>query len=97
MQILAILLVAVGLFAAGGSIGWKAAQNSRDAQELAEGKAMAESLQAAASAIAKIEVRNVTIRQQGETIIREKPVYQDCKNTPEMMGVLNQALSGGAK
>lgn len=97
MQIVIILLLAVGLFAAGGSIGWKAAQNSRDAQELAEGKAKAESLQAAAAEIAKIDVRNVTIRKQGETIVREKVIYQECKNTPEMMGVLNQALSGGGE
>ena len=97
MQIVVIILLAVGLFAAGGSVGWKAAQNSRDAQELAEGKAKAESLQAAAGAIAKIDVRNVTIRKQAETIVREKTIYAECKNTPEMMGVLNQALSGSAK
>ena len=96
MQVIAILLLAIGLFAAGGSVGWKAAQNSRDAQDLAEGKAKAESLQAAASAIAKIDVRNVTIRRQAETIVREKTVYAECKNSPEMMGVINKALSGAA-
>jgi len=51
-------------------------------------------LQAAASEIAKIDVKNVTIRQRAETITREVPVYTDCHNTPDAMRVLNDALTG---
>lgn len=97
MQIVVILLLAVGLFAAGGSVGWKAAQNSRDAQELARKQERDAALQAAAAEIAKIDVRNTTINRKVETLTREVPVYKDCQNTPEVMSTINEALKGGAK
>ena len=91
--IFAVLVVVAG---AGGYGGWRVAMDHRDALELAEAQGKAQALEATAKEIAKIDVRNVTIRQQGETIIKEKPIYQECKNTPEMMGVINKALTGGA-
>jgi hypothetical protein len=48
----------------------------------------------AAEAIAKIEIKNTTIRQQLETVTREVPVYSDCRNTDDGMRLLNDALRG---
>ena len=61
----------------------RAAEVSRDA-----------ALKGAAEAISKIEVRNVTIRQQAETITREVPVYRECRHDPRGMRMVNEALAG---
>jgi hypothetical protein len=52
------------------------------------------SQQAAAEAIAKIEVKNVTIRQRLETEIREKPVYRDCIADQRVLDTVNEAITG---
>lgn len=49
---------------------------------------------AAAGEIAKIKVRNVTVQQTLEREIHEKPVYRDCKHTPDGLRSLNAALTG---
>ena len=49
---------------------------------------------ATAEEIGKIEVRNVTIRQETEREIVEKPVYRDCQHTDEFMSVINEAVTG---
>jgi len=89
-----VMAVLVGIGAAGG---WKVANDHRDALELAEAKGKSDALTATAHEIAKIDVRNVTIKQTLETQTREVPVYRDCKNTPDVMKTINEALSGGAK
>lgn len=88
------LLAAVIFFAIGAFGGWRAANDHRDALDLAEAQGKALALEATAQQISKIDVRNVTIRQQAETIIKEKTVYAECKNTPEMVKVINSALEG---
>lgn len=97
MNPLVYLFAALALFLAGATGGWKACADHRDALDLAEVKGKVDALNATADAIAKIDVKQVTIRQQAETIIKERTVYQECKNTPEMMKVLNEAAKGGAK
>jgi hypothetical protein len=52
------------------------------------------SQQAAAEAIAQIEVKNVTIRQELETQIREKPVYRDCFADQRVLDTVNEAITG---
>lgn len=52
------------------------------------------SQQAAAEAIAKIEVKNVTIRQKLATEIREKPVYRDCFADQRVLDTVNEAITG---
>lgn len=52
------------------------------------------SMQAAAEQIAKIEVKNVTIRQKLETEIREKPVYRDCFTDQRVLDTVNEAITG---
>jgi hypothetical protein len=54
------------------------------------------SLQAAAEQIAKIEVKNVTIRQRLETEIREKPVYRDCFADQRVLDTVNEAITGNS-
>ena len=90
-------LVMAVLVAIGAAGGWKVANDHRDALELAEAKGKSDALTATAAAIAKIDVKNVTIKQKLETQVRESIVYRDCKNTPEVMKTINEALSGGAK
>lgn len=97
MNPLIYVLIAAALVGGGGFVGWRAAMDHRDAIDLAEFKGKADALTATAVEIAKIDVRNVTIRQKVETQIKEIPVYRDCKNTPEVMGSINEALKGGAK
>lgn len=48
----------------------------------------------AAHAISKIKVANTTIRGKTETIIRNDPVYVDCKHSPDGMRSVNEALTG---
>lgn len=93
-----IYVVVIGaLIAIGAAGGWKVANDHRDALELREAQGKAQALEATAAAIAKIDVRNTTIRQTVETQIREVPVYRDCRNTEAVMKTINDALSGGAK
>lgn len=90
-------ILAAILFFGGFSGGWKMQGDHRDALELAESQGKALALEATAVQIAKLDIKQVTIKQQAETIIREKTVYQECRNTPEMMQVLNDAAKGGVK
>jgi uncharacterized protein (UPF0333 family) len=91
------IILAIILLAAGAAGGWKAANDHRDALELVEAKGKSDALTATAEAIAKIDVRNVTVRQTVQTQIKEIPIYSECRNAPEVMQTINQALSGGAK
>lgn len=95
------VLIAAGLLLAAshGLVGWKAfqlGQNDIIAEEAKLDEARKEgekaALQAAASEIAKLEVRNVTIRQKAETIVREVPVYHDCRHDPNGLQLVNEAL-----
>lgn len=97
MNPLVYLFAALALFLAGATGGWKACSDHRDALDLAEVKGKTDALTATAEAIAKLDIKQVTIKQTAETIIRERTVYQECKNTPDMMKVLNEAAKGGAK
>lgn len=52
--------------------------------------------QSVAKNIAGIEVRNVTIRQELQREVVEKPVYRDCVNTPDGLSLINSAIRGVA-
>lgn len=49
----------------------------------------------AAEAIAKIEVKHVTIRERLDTEIREVPTYVDCRHSPDGLRLVNEALTNG--
>jgi hypothetical protein len=48
----------------------------------------------AADAISKIVVRNTTVQGKVETIVRDNPIYRDCKHDADSLSVINQALTG---
>ena len=48
----------------------------------------------AAEAIAKIEVQHVTIRQEIQREILEKPIYRDCRHDDIGLSLVNEALHG---
>lgn len=97
-----ILAVTLLIGGAGATGYWKGSQHKADeiaAQQAREAalveKTRETAAQAAAEQIAKIEVKNVTIRQKAETITREVPVYGDCRHDPRTLGLLNDALAPG--
>ncbi len=51
-------------------------------------------LDSAATAISKIVVRNTTVQGKVETIVRDNPVYRDCKHDDAGMRLINEALTG---
>jgi uncharacterized protein HemX len=92
----ATLLVAALWAASALGSGWWAYGAGRDAEiatQAREAKASQASrdaaLQAAAKAIARIEVKNVTIRQPLETIVRTEQVFRDCRSGPDAVRLLN--------
>lgn len=48
----------------------------------------------AASAIAEMEIKNVTITQPIRTEVRTNTVYRDCKHSPDGLRSLNTAITG---
>lgn len=83
----------VASLAAAGWWAYGAGQDAEIATQAREDKAAAVATQAAASAaaaaISKIEVRNVTIRQPLETIVRTEQVFRDCRSGPDALRLLN--------
>jgi hypothetical protein len=49
-------------------------------------------LAATADAIAKMEIKYVTVRQKAETVVREVPVYRDCTHSDDGLRLVNEAL-----
>jgi hypothetical protein len=70
------------------------ARQAREADIVATTRATA--LRTAADAIAQIQIKHSTIRQQMETQIVERPVYRDCAHTAGVLQLINAALAGSA-
>lgn len=51
-------------------------------------------LQGAASEIAKIKVQNTTVMGKVTTLVRDNPVYVDCKHSDDGLRLINQAITG---
>lgn len=93
--VLAGALIAIGAsFFFGMKVGDDRAVARQEKQEELIRAVSEASQTAAAGEIAKIEVKNVTIRQQLETEVREKPVYRDCTADQRVLGLINQAITG---
>lgn len=92
------MFVAFVLIVSAFFYGQKVGADGQVAEQAVIDKAIADTRQAAlegaADAIAKIKVRNTTIQGRVDTIIKENPVYGDCKHTPESLRLLNEALTG---
>ena len=90
-------LVAVLSAGAGGfklGVDHEVAAQAREQDHIAEAVDAANT--AAAQAIAKLQPKYTTIRQELEREIRTETVYADCRHGPNGMRLVNQALNGGA-
>lgn len=87
--IIGIALLAVGLIGGWTANGWryKAERNTAAEAERAALSAVAEEL-------AKLEVKHVTIRQEVQREVIEKPVYRDCKHDSDGLRLINEAITG---
>ncbi len=92
----ALLLAA----AAAGAAYWQGRQDGRSAVEAEaarEERLIAQagqaSADAAAQAIARMQVRHTTIRQEVEREIQVRTEYRDCRHSPEQLQRINAALS----
>lgn len=88
------LAIALGCVAGGYRWGTQATRNAVLAEHAREAM-LVESVQTVVGeAIAKLKVRNVTIRQEVQREIVEKPVYRECVHDPRVMQLINAALTG---
>ena len=95
---LAALLVALIAAVAGGyKVGMEVKQGQWDAAKVAESEARSQALQAAAEAIARIEVKHQTIVQKVRHEVSKEPVYRDCVLPDNAVGLLNAAASGASE
>lgn len=74
-------------------------QQALDQAKQAEVKAAIEEtrkivMEGTAHAISKIVVRNTTVQEKVETIVRDNPVYRDCQHDAEQLRNINEALTG---
>jgi hypothetical protein len=74
--------------------GGAARENSILAEQQRQDELVQKIQQSTAQQIAAIEVKHVTVRQQLETEIREKPVYRDCIADDRVLELVNQAITG---
>lgn len=74
--------------------GGTARENSIRAEQQRQDELVAKIQQSTAQQIAAIEVKHVTVRQQLETQIREKPVYRDCIADQRVLDTVNEAITG---
>lgn len=92
--LLGLLLALMGSHWYAYRTGIEREQDAQASRELLIQQAAQSTASLTAETIAKIEVKHVTIRQIAEREIHEKPVYRDCRHTPDGMRVLNAALAG---
>ncbi|WUR11929.1 hypothetical protein E7V67_019815 [[Empedobacter] haloabium] len=90
------LASAAGAFWYGTGVG----RDGEIAKQSAVDKATVETrklaMEGAADAISKIVVRNTTVQGRVETIVRDNPVYRDCRHDPDQLRNINEAITGRA-
>lgn len=92
--ILAALAAILGAYFYGRHDGSEIAAAQRLRDEQVARQVFDQAQAAAAGEIAKIKVRNVTVQQTLEKEIHEKPVYRDCRHTPDGLRSINAAILG---
>lgn len=97
LRLIALILAFAGVFGIGCRYGLNAKQGEWDAAVKAESEAKDKALQAAAQAIAQIEVRQQTIVQKVQHEVQTKTVYRDCIVPADGRGLLNAAISARDK
>ncbi len=96
-MLLAFVIALVGAYFKGCNDGADLAEGQQAREDQIAATAFSAAQRGAAKAIAGIEIRNVTIKQRVETEIREKPVYADCRHSPDGLRVINTAITGRAE
>lgn len=97
LRLVAILIVIAAVFGAGVRYGTTSKQAEWDAATLSSKDAQDKALQAAASAIAQIEVKQQTIVQKVQHEVQTKTVYRDCVVPSDGRGLLNAAIESRDK
>ena len=88
-QLIVAGVVAATCFFAGWQVNsWKHAAE-REAAIVAQNEA----IEAVAKELANLEIKNVTIRQELETVVREHHHYTECVHSDDGLRVLNRALT----
>lgn len=91
---LSVAILTGGAYVKGRSDGSAIARaDQADVLELAR-KVRDDAQRGAAEAIARIEIRHTTIRQQLEREIHERPVYRDCRHDAGSLQRINAAITG---
>lgn len=93
MNIQLIAVMALVAFLSGFGTGWKVNGWRYLSEREIAAQAASDALTKAAKEIAKIEVKNVTIKQEIQTRIIEKPVYRECKHDDGVLRLLNETLT----
>lgn len=92
------LVVALMLVGSAFILGMKAGKDSERGKQARLEQTLAEVERrthvAVAEEVAKIEIKNVTIRHRVEEKIREVPTYRDCVNDPDVQRMLDAARTG---
>lgn len=91
-----VLALVAGAYAYGRYDGRQLAEAHQLQLDAVAKTAQEAASRSAAEAIAKIEVRHVTIRQEIQREILEKPVYRDCRHDDLGLSLVNEALHGPA-
>lgn len=94
MLMLGALLALIGAYFYGRHDGGEIAEAQRLRDEQVARQVFDQAQSAAAQEIAKIKVRNTTVQQTLEREIHEKPVYRDCRHSPDGLRGINAALAG---
>ena len=95
-EILGIILALCLVAGAGGFVGNRLKQAEWDRSVIATKEAQDKELDAAAKAIAQIDVKQQTIVQRVMHETVEKPVYRDCVNDPGVMRDINAAIQSAS-
>lgn len=96
-KLAALLIALIAAVALGYKLGMDVKQGQWDAAKVAESDARSQALQAAAEAIARIEVKHQTIVQKVRHEVSKEPVYRDCLLPDNAVGLLNAAASSASQ
>lgn len=76
--------------------GGSSKENAILAEQKRQDELVAKVQQSTADAIAQIKVKHVTVRQELEKQILERPVYRDCVADDRVLELVNEAITGNS-
>jgi len=90
--LLAVLAAAGGAYVQGRADGRDACQAAEARDQHVATVASAAAAASAAEAIAKLEVKHVTVRQKLEREVVTKEVFRDCRSGPDALRLFNDSI-----